>query len=181
MVNWTDWGIFSFSTSAGKVWIILLCYYSSSSAKVNLSLSQHFCSTIYPPAEVTAPSFHNPGRGRQAGSSVCAAQPRTAWPWEADEVKYHCSVKANMSFDLECQLDAKEMWLGWPWSSSWLSLMQMCWSLWELQPERTANLESIMGSSHRLEWKPGPTVVKKKKIIRKPPMFLIWLLRWTGE
>lgn len=180
MMNWTDWWAFSSSTLARKVW--LFCYATTEIQKGTwVSASISLLPTIYPPVEVTAPSFHSPSRGRQAGSSVCAAQPRTAWPWEADEVKYHCSVKANMSFDLECQLDAKEMWLEWPWSSSWLSPMQMCWSPWELQPERTANLESIMGSSHRLELKPCPTAVKKKQMIRKTPVFLIWLLRWTGE
>lgn len=101
-------------------------------------------------------------REASTNSSVCAAQPRAAWPWEAAEVKYQCSVKANMSLDPECQLDAKEMWLQWPWSRSWLSPMQMWCSPWELQPESTANLQSIMGSSHRIELKPCPTVVKKK-------------------
>lgn len=180
MINWTDWCAFSSSTLARKVFF----YATTTVAEQKLawvSASFSLLPIIYPPVEVTAPSFHNPSRGRQLGPSVCAAQPRTARPWEADEVKYHCSVKANMSFDLECQLDAKEMWLEWPWSSSWLSPMQMCWSPWELQTERVANLKSIVGSSHRLEPKPCPTVAKKAQMIRKTPVFLIWLLRWTGE
>lgn len=177
MINWTV-----FLPLARKVLIILLFYYSNSKAKVNLSLSQHFSSAYHLFSCRSNCSIISQPKQREASRLLCATQPRTAWPWEADEVKYHCSVKANMSFDLECQLDAKEMWLAWPWSSSWLSLMQMCWSPWELQPGRTANLESIVGSSHRLELKPYPQLwFKKKQIIRKTPVFLIWLLRWMGE
>lgn len=147
MINWTDWWAFSISTLARKVWIILLFYYSNSEANVNLSLSQYLSSAYHLSSCRSNCSIISQPRKREASRLLCATQPRTVWPWEADEVKYHCSVKPNMSFDLECQLDAKEMWLEWPWSSSWLSLMQMYWSPWELQPERTANLESIMGSS----------------------------------
>lgn len=50
----------------------MLCYYRSSRAKVNLALRQHFSSAYHLASlEVTAPSFPNPSRGRQAQTLLC--------------------------------------------------------------------------------------------------------------
>lgn len=106
--------------------------------------------TTYPPVGSTCSIIAQPKQREESRllCPCCSAKSSLTlggW-WSQTALQCHC-----MSLNPECQLDAKEMWLEWPWSRSWLSPMQMWWSPWELQPESTANLDTIMGSSHRRE------------------------------
>ena len=76
-------------------------------------------------------------------------------PHPERQMKWNITAVSKIPCHLTLSInsDAEEMWLEWLRSSSSLSLMRMYWPAWELQPERTANLKSIMESSHRLELK----------------------------